>query len=195
MNEQIRELLIQISDIEDEIEEIINEHQEQILYIYEDGKIKFKEGIEDVHRQLKKTIFRFLLDSKIRNVLSAPFIYSMIVPFVILDLSITLYQQICFSLYRINKVKRSSFIVIDRYKLKHLNSIEQFNCVYCGYGNGVLAYAREVASRTEQYWCPIKHARKVLGRHSRYHDFIDFGDGENYHQRLAEYRKQLSLQD
>ena len=192
MNEQIRELLSQISDIEDEIENIVNQHQEQILYLYEDGKIKFKEGIEDTHRKLKKTIFRFFLDSKIRNVLSAPFIYSMIVPFVILDLSISVYQQICFSLYRIKKVKRSAFIVIDRYKLQHLNSIEQFNCVYCGYGNGVLSYAREVASRTEQYWCPIKHARKVIGRHSRYHDFIDFGDGENYHQRLAEYRKKLA---
>ena len=192
MNEQIRELLSQISDIEDEIEDIINQQQEQILYLYEDGKIKFKEGIEDAHKQVKKTIIRFLLDSKIRNVLSAPFIYSMIVPFVILDLSITIYQQICFSLYRIKKVNRSAFIIIDRYRLKHLNSIEQFNCVYCGYGNGVIAYAREVASRTEQYWCPIKHARKVVGRHSRYHDFIDFGDAENYHQRLAEYRAKLA---
>ena len=192
MNEQIRELLSQISDIEDEIEDIINQHQEQILFLYEDGKIKFKEGIEDAHKQVKKTIIRFLLDSKIRNVLSAPFIYSMIVPFVILDLSITIYQQICFSLYRIKKVNRSAFIIIDRYRLKHLNSIEQFNCVYCGYGNGVIAYTREVASRTEQYWCPIKHARKVVGRHSRYHDFIDFGDAENYHQRLAEYRAKLA---
>lgn len=192
MNDQIRELLSQISDIEDEIEDIINQHQEQILYLYEDGKIKFKEGIEDAHRRLKKTVFRFLLDSKIRNVLSAPFIYSMIIPFVILDLSITLYQHICFSLYRIKKVNRSTFIIIDRYKLKHLNSIEQFNCVYCGYGNGVLAYAREVASKTEQYWCPIKHARKVIGRHSRYHDFIDFGDAENYYQRLEEYREKLA---
>lgn len=192
MNEQIRELLSQISDIEDEIENIINQHQEQILYLYEDGKIKFKEGIEDAHRQLKKTIVRYLLDSKIRNILSVPFIYSMIIPFVILDISITLYQHICFSLYRIKKVKRSAFIIIDRYKLKHLNSIEQFNCAYCGYGNGVLAYAREVASKTEQYWCPIKHARKVIGRHSRYHDFIDFGDAENYYQRLAEYREKLA---
>ena len=192
MNDQIRELLSQISDIEDQIEDIVNQHQEQILYLYEDGKIKFREGIEDAHRKLKKTLFRYFLDSKIRNVVSAPFIYSMIIPFVILDLSISIYQQICFSLYRIKKVKRSAYIIIDRYKLQHLNSIEQFNCVYCGYGNGVLAYAREVASRTEQYWCPIKHARKVIGRHTRYHDFIDFGDAERYHQRLDEYRNRLA---
>jgi hypothetical protein len=89
-------------------------------------------------------------------------------------------------------VNRSAYIVIDRYKLKHLNSLERFNCIYCGYGNGVLNYAAEVAARTEQYWCPIKHARKVIGRHSRYMDFIDFGDADNYHERLAEFRQKLA---
>jgi hypothetical protein len=193
MNEKIQELLSQMADIEDEIEKVINEQQEQILYFYEDGKIKFKEGIEDAHRKLKITLLRFFLDSKLRNVLSAPFIYSMIIPFIIIDISMTVYQTICFTLYRVKKVKRSSFIVFDRYKLKHLNSIERFNCIYCEYGNGVISYAREITARTEQYWCPIKHAKKVIGRHSRYNDFIDFGDAENYHERLLEYRKKLAV--
>ena len=192
MNEKIRELLNQITDIEDEIEKIINERQEKILYIYEDGKIKFREGIEDAHKKLKTTLFRYFLESELRNVLSAPFIYSMIVPFFLLDLSITIYQLICFNLYRVRQVERSRYIVLDRYKLAHLNSIERFNCVYCGYANGVLAYAREVAARTEQYWCPIKHARKVISRHSRYHDFIDFGDAADYPERLTDYRHKLA---
>lgn len=192
MDDKIKELLTQISDIEDEIEKIINERQEQILYFYEDGKVKFKEGIEDAHRKLKITLFRFFLDSKLRNLLSAPFIYSMVFTFVILDVTITLYQTICFSLYRIKKVKRSQYVLFDRHKLKHLNSIERFNCLYCEYGNGVIAYAREVAARTEQYWCPIKHARKVLGRHSRYNDFLDYGDALDYHEQLTLYRKKLA---
>lgn len=192
MNEQIKELLDQINQIEEEIENILYEQHEQILYFYENGKIKFREGIEDAHKKLKWTLLRFILNSKFRNVISAPFIYSMIVPFVIMDITITLYQHICFRLYNIKLVKRSSYVVIDRYKLKHLNIIEQFNCVYCGYGNGVLAYSMEVAARTEQYWCPIKHARKILGRHKRYHDFIDFGDADDYHERLKEYRLKLA---
>jgi uncharacterized membrane protein len=192
MNDKIKELLSQISDIEDEIEKVINEQQEQILYFYEDGKVKFKEGIEEAHKKVKITLVKYLLHSKLRNILSAPFIYIMIIPFLIIDISVTLYQTICFSLYRINKVNRSAYIIIDRYHLKHLNSIERFNCVYCAYGNGVLSYASEIAARTEQYWCPIKHARKVIGRHSRYNDFIDFGDAVDYHERLAEFRKKLA---
>ena len=193
MDEKVKDLLAQISDIEDEIEKIISERQEKILYFYEDGKVKFKEGIEDAHKKLKKNLFRYFMDSKLRNLLSAPFIYSMIIPFVILDVSMTLYQAICFSLYRIKKVKRAQYIVIDRHKLKHLNSIERFNCVYCEYGNGVIAYAREIAARTEQYWCPIKHARKVIGRHARYQDFIDYGEARDYHEQLAEFRRKLAL--
>lgn len=192
MNDRVRELLNRISEIEDEIEEIVNERREQFLYYYKDGRIKFREGVEEAHRKLKMNLLRFFLDSKLRNVMSAPFIYSMIVPAVFLDITITLYQAICFRLYRIKLVKRSSFIVIDRYRLKHLNSIEQLNCVYCGYFNGVITYACEVAACTEQYWCPIKHARKVIGRHSRYNDFIDFGDAIDYHEHLAEFRRKLA---
>jgi len=47
-------------------------------------------------------------------------------------------------------------------------------------GNGLLAYVTEVAARTEQYWCPIKHARRVAGAHRHYPDFVDFGDAEAY---------------
>lgn len=125
--------------------------------------------------------------------MSAPFIYSMIIPFVMLDVFLTIFQEICFTRYRIKKVDRSRYIIIDRYKLKHLNSLERFNCVYRGYGIGVLNYDKEISARTEQYGYPIKHARKVIGRHSRYHDFIEFGDATNYHERLTEFRKKMEI--
>lgn len=191
MNDKITELLKQISEIEDQIDDILQYRQEQLLYFIEDGKIRFKEGIVEAHRQLKMNVFNFLIHSKLRNLLSAPFIYSMIIPFALLDIMTTIYQWICFSLYGISKVRRSSFIIIDRHLLKHLNSIERLNCIYCGYANGVIAFTREVAARTEQYWCPIKHARKVIGRHNRYHDFIEYGDAENYHERLRDFRKRM----
>lgn len=191
MEDKIRELLNQIKEIEDEISGLVNEKQEEFLYFYADGKIKFKEGIEDVQRKAKITLFRYILNAKLRNIASAPFIYSMIIPFVFLDITISIYQAICFRLYRIKRVPRSAYVVIDRYKLRYLNSIELFNCIYCGYGNGVIAYAREVAARTEQYWCPIKHARTIMGRHSKYNNFIDFGDVENFYERRMELRKQL----
>jgi N-glycosylase/DNA lyase len=72
-----------------------------------------------------------------------------------------------------------------------LNAIEKLNCVYCGYANGVLAYAREIAGRTEQYWCPLRHALRVRGPHAQYRDFVEYGDAAGYRARLEELRARL----
>jgi hypothetical protein len=55
----------------------------------------------------------------------------------------------------------------------------------------VIAYVREIASRTEQYRCPIKHALKMSGAHRRYYEFLEFGDAEGYRARLKEFRERL----
>ena len=192
MNDKIRDLLIQITALEDEMEELLHKQQEQVLVYLKDGRYRIREELDEAHRKLKQGIWRWMLDSRPRNLASAPFIYGMIVPFVFMDLSLTCYQWICFPLYRIGRVRRAAYIILDRHKLHYLNAMEKFNCVYCGYANGLLAYAREIAARTELYWCPVKHAGRIRGRHSRYHEFLDYGDGVDFHARLAALRQDLS---
>jgi hypothetical protein len=82
--------------------------------------------------------------------------------------------------YAIPRVRRGDYLAFDRGQLTYLNAIEKINCEYCAYANGLIAYVREIASRTEEYWCPIKHARRVLGLHARYGSFVDYGDGDAY---------------
>lgn len=120
-------------------------------------------------------------------------IYSMIVPLAILDLFVTLYQALCFPIYKIAKVKRANYFVYDRQHLDYLNFIEKFHCTYCAYANGLIAYATEIVARTEQYFCPIKHARKMLGTHTRYANFLAYGEAENYQQALEKFRVELSV--
>lgn len=108
-----------------------------------------------------------------------------------MDLWVAIYQSICFPLHRISKVRRSRYIVIDRHNLTYLHSIEKLNCIYCGYAGGVFSYVREVAARTEQYWCPIKHARKILDPHRRYAHFADFGQAENYTEIVKNLRDEI----
>lgn len=141
------------------------------------------------HGALKTRLLPWLLASEPRHLISAPFVYSLIVPFVVLDMGLSLYQWICFPLYRIAKVRRRHYIIIDRHQLAYLNLIEKINCVYCSYGTGLLAYGLEIGARTEQYWCPIKHARKISGSHSRYAHFLDYGDAESYLDKLGEARQ------
>lgn len=192
MSNKITTLVDKIARLEQELLEEIKEQQEEFQYRLEGSRVKFEQSVEDAHRQLKTAILPWLRASTLRSILSVPFIYSMVIPLAFLDLTITLYQHICFRLYKIGRVDRSRYIVMDRHQLQYLNGIEKFNCVYCGYGNGVIAYAREVVARTEQYWCPIKHARKVVGSHRRYSKFVAFGDAENYKPELIRLREELA---
>lgn len=191
MNEQIRQILSQITELEDDLYKLIHDQQVEFNYRIEGTKVLFEKNIRKAQRELKTGFFRFIRESQPRNVVTAPFIYSVIIPLVILDIWITLYQAICFPLYRVPKVCRSRYIIIDRHSLSYLNSIEKLNCVYCGYAGGVFAYAREISARTEQYWCPIKHARKILDPHRRYAYFDDFGQGEEYRETSKRLREEL----
>ena len=43
-------------------------------------------------------------------------------------------------------------------------------------------------ARTEEYFCPIKHAGKILGTHARYARFLEYGDAADYETRLEKFR-------
>lgn len=191
MTSRVDDILEHIATLERELEIELNRAREQWRYRLEAGRIRFEQGARRLHRQLRQSIPRFLRESSIWNLLTAPLIYSMAVPIALLDLWISLYQTICFRAYGIAPVQRSKYIVFDRHQLAYLNVIEKLNCMYCSYANGVLAYVREIAGRTEQYWCPIRHAKRVRAPHAQYRHFIDYGDAAGYRKRLVRLRQQL----
>lgn len=195
MTTKITDLVNKIAALEQQLVEELRQQQEEFHYQLEDSKVKFELTVLIAHRKLRASLLPWLRSSSLGNIVSAPFIYMMIVPLAFLDLMVTLYQQLCFRLYQLPRVKRGDYIVLDRHQLAYLNGIEKFNCVYCGYGNGVVAYTREIVSRTEQYWCPIKHARKVVGVHKRYHKFLDYGDAENYSSEIVRLREDLKKEE
>lgn len=191
MNERIEKLINQIRELEEELWTALQEQQSRIQYELKGHKVKFETAVREAHKRLKVGAFHWLRTSRPRFVLTAPIIYSLIFPMLLLDLFVSVYQLICFRIYGISRVKRSDYIVIDRHQLSYLNIFEKINCIYCGYANGLFAYARQVASRTEQYWCPIKHARRVLDPHARYAAYRDFGDAEGYQSYLENLQQEI----
>ena len=163
-----------------QIQSTLQDYRQKLLEDYEGKKITIDQKLRKFHKKLKVNLFKYILTAQIRHLLSAPFIYMMIIPFVILDIFLEVYHRVCFTLYGIPKVKRSNYIVIDRHKLAYLNFMQKLNCVYCGYGNGLMAYGKEIAGRTEKYWCPIKHSQEIPEPHSLYNDFFDYADGEGF---------------
>lgn len=145
-------------------------------------------AMSDRHRP---GLVAFLQGSRPLNLVTIPVIYSLLVPFALLDLWVTLFQWTCFPIFGIATVRHGPYIVIDRHRLPYLNAIEKANCFYCSYATGVLGYVREVAARTEQYWCPIRHHRRLRAPHRRYRRFFKYGDAAAYRRGLAPMRRQL----
>lgn len=187
----IADLIEKIRRLETEVEAEVTRKRAGLRYGLERGKVIFEEEVARRHRELQKGLGRYLFDAHPLSILSAPVIYSLIVPVVLLDLWASLYQAVCFPVYGIPKVKRGDYLEFDRRYLPYLNLIERLNCAYCSYANGIIAYVREIASRTEQYWCPIKHARRLQGAHDRYRTFADYGDAEGYTTGLEAFRRNL----
>ena len=116
-----------------------------------------------------------------RHFYAMPFIYSMIIPIVILDVFLEVYHRIAFPLYGLRYVRRARYIAIDRHKLSYLNVFEKIHCVYCGYVNGLLAYAVAVGGETEKYWCGIQHKKKSgFTQHAFSEDLLPYDDKEAF---------------
>lgn len=184
MTGSIDPIVAQLNALERELEVELAKKRAGLRYGLERGRALFEEEIARRHRELRTHLARYVFSARPLVWITAPVIYSLIVPFAIIDLWASIYQAVCFRVYGIARVRRRSYLVFDRNSLAYLNAIEKLNCAYCSYVNGVIAYVREIGARTEQYWCPIKQARRVIDAHSRYSGFEEYGDGECYHDRL-----------
>jgi len=189
MDTKLDELLKKMKLLENELLLEIQTKEQQFRYEVRQRKIHFTAAATAQHLKLAKKIRHYLYDARWLSLITGPAIWSCAAPIVLLDLWATTYQFICFPAYGIPKVRRSDYVVMDRRKLAYLNGIEKFNCVYCEYVNGLLAYVTEIAGRTEQYWCPIKHAMRLKAMHSRYPHFLDYGDAEAYRKNIEQVRR------
>ena len=194
MTHRIDELIQKIRELEEELEIESKRKREEFEFVIEEKRVRFAEEVMRLQRRLKTGLYHYIARARPLNILTAPVIYSGFVPFLLLDLFLWIYQAACFPIYGIPKVRRSAFLVFDRTDLPYLNAVERFNCFYCSYANGMAAYVREIAARTEQYWCPIKHARRIRAAHDRYPRFFEYGDAESYRKGLERLRKELGEQ-
>ena len=186
MSTKIDELLKRIDGLEKELQAELAKQSAGLHFSLEHGRAVFEAEMLRRHREMQVRLTKYLMGARPMVVLTAPIIYSLIIPLALLDIFVFIYQAVCFPAYGIEKVKRADYLIFDRNHLAYLNALEKLNCAYCSYANGLLTYVHEIAGRTEAYWCPIKHARKAVGAHAKYINFVPFGDAEAYRQRVEE---------
>jgi len=184
----LHDLIEQIKNLEKELYEELQKKQEELYYNIQGKKVRFEKAARRHHKTLMTHVPAYILHAQLRNILTVPFIWACLLPALFMDFVLTIFQTICFPIYEIPRVKRSDYVVIDRHALAYLNIIEKINCIYCGYFNGLIGYVQEIAARAEQYWCPIKHARRVANLHSRYKNYLEYGDAEGYKKKFKDIR-------
>lgn len=180
MTTELEVLLNKMKALENELLDELQKQEKIFSYEIRKRKVYFEENAIIHDKEYIKTLYLYLKDAPIKHIISAPFIWFCLIPALLLDGFCSLYQWICFPIYGIPKVKRQDYIVFDREYLNYLNLIEKLNCAYCSYINGLFAYLQEIAGRTEQFWCPIRHARRIKNLHSRYYKFVNYGDAAKY---------------
>lgn len=189
MNQKIGDILARMKALENELEKELESRRENFRYTLVNHKVRFERDILAQQKKFRAGLLRYILTARALHVLTAPVIYAVSIPLVMLDLMVTLYQYVCFPVYGIPRVKRSDYLVFDRHHLAYLNLLEKLNCLYCSYANGLIPYFAEVVGRTEQYWCPIKHAERMRATHARYRFFSEYGDAEGFRRDLDKIRK------
>lgn len=188
---RIDELIEQMRELEEQVESEFDKRRGDFASVVDARRVRFVQDIASLSRT-KIGLVRYMTGASLLSWLVSPVIYSGIVPLLLLDGFLSAYQAICFRVYRIQPVVRSDYLVLDRGDLPYLNILERFNCFYCGYANGLMGYAREISARTEQYFCPIKHARRILAAHEHYPSFFEYGDAESYRLGLERLRNALA---
>lgn len=184
-----------MEDIDKKTQELRQEYNklmEKYSFSFENWKVKFTKTKKEELKREKKSFWNSVRWATLKEIISIPFIYWMVIPVLIFDIFLFIYQQTAMRLYWLPLVKRKDYITYDRKELAYLNWLQKFNCLYCSYVNWFLWYATEVAWRTEKYWCPIKNAKKMKWWHDWQKHFADYGDVEWF--REAFHNKEVILE-
>ncbi len=132
--------------------------------------------VEKYEKLMREKDFQIQLSPEalmtIRYIVSAPFIYGMLVPVLFLHFCLEIYHQVAFRLYGISLVNTREYFLCSVSKPRGKSIFTQFNCWYCSYFRNILNYSKEIAAQTELYWCPIKE-NSTISDHSEYHHFME----------------------
>jgi hypothetical protein len=100
-------LLSKIRELQNELETDLEQKRVEFRHPPENHRARFEQDILVLHRRLRVSSLSHLLDAPALFILTAPVIYGAIVPMLQLDLTVRVYQAICFSVYKIPKDGRA----------------------------------------------------------------------------------------
>ena len=99
MNPSIEALQNRIRLLEDQIESEVQRRRESLHADFENTRIRFEREVIAAQKRFKAGLLSYVWHSSLLTILTAPIIYAGIVPLLLMDLFVTVYQAVCFPVY------------------------------------------------------------------------------------------------
>jgi hypothetical protein len=122
MSASVDRIVGRLRDAEEDLKRDVDEQQRRWQYRIHRGRVWFDKELGEAHRRLRQTIPAYIREGSAFNLLTAPVIYSLIIPLALLDVWTTAYQWVCFPIYGVARVRRRAYFVIDRRHLAYLTA-------------------------------------------------------------------------
>ncbi|HEY5075847.1 MAG TPA: hypothetical protein VII34_14240 [Pyrinomonadaceae bacterium] len=107
MKQRIAGIVGRVHKLESELEVEFARRRLELAFIVKGRAVQFEGRVLRRHRELKTRLSHYSLRARPLLIFAAPVIYSLIIPFVVLDLFIFVYQLIWFPVVGIPSVRRS----------------------------------------------------------------------------------------
>ena len=92
MNTSLNDILERISQLEEELQSELKRRRDALEANFDHRRVHFEQAIVERHRRFKTSLLSYITQADLRNAISAPVIYSLIVPMLMLDAALTVYQ-------------------------------------------------------------------------------------------------------
>ena len=96
MSQKIDEIIKNIRELEIELRDELEKREKELAFTIEKHKIRFEKEVVVRHRKEMENAFKYLAKAPLKNIVSAPLVYLLFFPALLLDLLVTVYQWICF---------------------------------------------------------------------------------------------------
>src|ERR1700722_18719812 len=93
---EITRLVESIRGLERQLEQEIAKRRVELNYKVHDGVVHFEQAVIARHRLLRARLLSYVFGARPAMILTAPAIYALIIPVVLLDLFVAVYQTVCF---------------------------------------------------------------------------------------------------
>jgi hypothetical protein len=102
----VERIVRRLHEAEEDLQREVHEQQRRWRFEVHRGRVRFDRGIRDAHRRMKQGIPAYIREGSLLSLVTAPVVYSLIVPLLVLDVWTTVYQCVCFPIYGVPRVHR-----------------------------------------------------------------------------------------